>query len=108
MKITITKEELIKLINASINSDKIGTMVTDFEIRQSAYEKAIRQTIQEFPRHYSDQKISAIERLRELMTDEVAGGVYARGLELAEAKIAIENPQTAIQFWNTHQKPYHH
>ena len=107
MKITITKQEILNIINAAINSEKNGTTVTEFEIVEkyhSEYEVVLRQVMSEFP-NLQTHKLPAIKRFRELMADKVTNGDYGRGLGLAEAKVAVEEPAQAIAYWNKYNRP---
>jgi len=96
MKIKITYEDAVNFIKSNMAG------VTGVEIEAAVmvqgmnYVQGLDQAIKEFPAFRSNQKISAIKRMRELVA----------GLGLAEAKYAIENPAYAREEWNRSGRPY--
>ena len=53
------------------------------------YIEAIARVRQEFPSHQNESKLHAIKKLRE----------HVHGLGLLEAKIAMEHPENAIDYY---------
>ena len=96
MKIKITYEDAVNFIKNNM------TGVTGVEIEAAVmvqgmnYLQGLNQALNEFPAYRSNQKISAIKRMRELVA----------GLGLAEAKYAVENPERARKEWNKSGRPY--
>ena len=93
MKLTITKPDILKLINEKFNLD-LTLDELDIVNAVSTYEIALRKTMKQFPGTH--EKISAIKRFRELMAEVKTGGDYVIGIGLGEAKFAVENMEMAI------------
>ena len=97
MKILVTQKDLESMVRANLGVTGMAaelTVVFDSPTPQTVdnYIEGLHRAMYECPRYNSDQKIMAIKRLRELVP----------GLGLAEAKLAIENPQPAIAHFLRH------
>ena len=85
MKIIISLAEAKKLIREKLElSQEVEIVLETHE--DSLYVKGIKSVVTVFPNHLFSEKIPAIKKLRELVP----------GLGLADAKVAVENPQKAI------------
>ena len=105
MKLTITKADILKLVNEKYNLNLeineltiSNTSKTKIIKGTSQFEVALRAAVKMFP-DMSCQKISAIKEFRNTFSETHLG--------LAEAKYAVENVENAIrQYNNTGKIPY--
>ena len=96
MKIKITYEDAVNFIKNNMNGVSAVEIEQPIVVQGMNYLQGLNQALNEFPAYRSNQKISAIKRMRELVA----------GLGLAEAKYAVENPDEARSVWNKSGRPY--
>ena len=106
MKLTLTKHEILNIINDKFNlSLSMVDFVIDNEIKVTDYEHFINQALAKYP-NMQTHKIDAIKELRELAKDTRFDDKSEYGLGLGQAKVAIENPNAAIAYYKrTNQVP---
>ena len=96
MTLTLTKIEVLKLINdkfhLQLTLNELTITPPDDISSDHVYVRSISRALAEYPH----EKIQAIKRLLELCRNE------GFKLSLMESKHAIENPQSAIQFWRSY------
>jgi hypothetical protein len=115
MKLTLTENELIAIINEKFN---LQLNFTDLVIDRSSafgaiYEKAIRDTLAIYGSNmvvFQDKKIAAVKHLRDLMSKVDAGrklpnGGVEFGIGLAQAKLAVEKPFEVIDHAHKFNEP---
>ena len=96
MKIKITYEDAVNFIKNNMNGVSAVEIEQPIVVQGMNYLQGLNQALNEFPAYCSNQKISAIKRMRKLVA----------GLGLAEAKYAVENPERARKEWNKSGRPY--
>ena len=96
MKIKITYEDAVNFIKNNMNGVSAVEIEQPIVVQGMNYLQGLNQALNEFPAYCSNQKISAIKRMRKLVA----------GLGLAEAKYAVENPERAREEWNKSGRPY--
>ena len=108
MKLTITKADILKLVNEKYN---LNLEINELAISgltaskankskgKSKYENSLREAIRMYPDAMT-QKISAIKHFRELLRDKDNQATIG----LSEAKYAVENVEEAINRYNEDSK----
>ena len=95
IQLTCTQTEAIQLIKQYKSDVDDVVIVSDGQSYMGYAQAILRVTRIEFPNYMTNEKISAIKRLRELVA----------GLGLADAKAAIENVNNAILHYLKTGKP---
>jgi hypothetical protein len=106
MKLTLSQGELMAIINDKYNLNlKFSDLIIETESAFGVvFENALRKTLSIYGSNmvvFPDKKIAAIKHLRESLANVDAGrkdnnGGIERGIGLAQAKIAVEQPEVSI------------
>jgi len=108
MNISLTLTEATELIRQALKIPNHQELIVKIFVESHPYAVALHKVQKEFPRHFAEQKISAIKLFRELVpkveNPHNPNGDKVPGVGLADGKWAVENIETALDNLNKYSK----